>query len=85
MLPPEMQVMRKLTMTPLRCEKRGGDQERVSVRVVTDDTRLRGGPLGTMYNILKCIKQDLLEHAICSPSCRVITLIVAAGPPPTLV
>ena len=34
-------------MTPLRCEGRGGDQERVSVREVTDDARPCGGPLGT--------------------------------------
>ena len=35
-------------MTPLRCEERGGDQERVSVQDVTEDTRLCGDPLGTI-------------------------------------
>ena len=35
-------------MTPLRCEERGGDQERVSVREVTADiVKFEGGPLGT--------------------------------------
>ena len=34
-------------MTPLRCVRRGGDQERVSVRVVAEIVQFRGGPLGT--------------------------------------
>ena len=36
-------------MTPLRCEGRGGDQERVSVREVTDDiVKFKDDPLGTI-------------------------------------
>ena len=34
-------------MTPLRCVRRGGDQERVSVREVADIVWFCGGPLGT--------------------------------------
>ena len=38
-------------MTPLRCERRGGDQDRVSVREVADDRMFCGGPLGTKRKI----------------------------------
>ena len=48
MLPPELQVMRWLMMTPLRCESRGGDQDRVSVREVANIVKFCGGPLGTI-------------------------------------
>ena len=34
-------------MTPLRCGGRGGDQERLSAREVTDDKKFKGGPLGS--------------------------------------
>ena len=37
-------------MTPLRCERRGGDQKRVSVREVTEIVKFRGGPLGTIQH-----------------------------------
>ena len=35
-------------MTPLRCERRGGNQDRVSVREVVDKVKFCGGPLGTI-------------------------------------
>ena len=34
-------------MTPLRCEGRGGDQERLKARELTDDMKFKGGPLGS--------------------------------------
>ena len=68
-------------MTPLRCVRRGGDQERVSVRVVAEIVQFRGGPLGT--KTISNFQANLLF--IYSPSCRVVTLDVAAGPPPALV
>ena len=34
-------------MTPLRCERRGGDQEKVSVRDVVENIKVCGCPLGT--------------------------------------
>ena len=40
-------------MTPLRCEGRGGDQERVSVREVVELVKFRGDPLGTVQHIVK--------------------------------
>ena len=36
-------------MTPLRCEGRGGDQERVMLWVVNEKMPLWGGPLGAAY------------------------------------
>ena len=72
-------------ITPLRCEERGGDQERVSVREVMVDTGFCGGAPGTIqHSYIKHIKQDFYVH-VCSLSCLVVTLVVAAGPPPTLV
>ena len=38
-------------MTPLRCEGRGGDQERVSVREVTEIMKFKGDPLGTIKEL----------------------------------
>ena len=35
-------------ITPLRCEGRGGDQERVSVREVVEIVKFWGSPLGTV-------------------------------------
>ena len=35
-------------MTPLRCEERGGDQERVRLRELLEANKLRGGALGTV-------------------------------------
>ena len=69
-------------MIPFCCEGRGGDQERVSEREVVDDTRLCGCPLGTKQHSLTA---NLIYVHIYSPSCLVVTLVVAAGPPPILV
>ena len=69
-------------MTPLRCEGRGGDQERVSVRDVVEIVKFWGGPLGTVLYKVTAIKIVLLYSLL---SCWVVTLVVAAGPPPTLV
>ena len=39
-------------MTPLRCERRGGDQERISVREVVEAIKFCGDPLGTADTVI---------------------------------
>ena len=62
----------------------GGDQNSDIVRGVTNTVKFKGGPLGTV-NKWKIHDKILSNYKSCSLSCSVITLVVAAGPPPTLV
>ena len=38
-------------LTPLCCEERGGDQERLSIREVAVMMKSSGGPLGTVQEV----------------------------------
>ena len=69
-------------MIPFCCELRGGDHVRLSDRVVTEILKFSGGPLGAETSIILDIYSSKTFHL---PSCLVVTLVVAAGPPPTLV
>ena len=58
-------------MTPLRCEGRGGDQERLAVEEVTKTVYCCGKPLGTIEHIYN--RTGILQNfyiSIISHTCR---------------